>query len=406
MKIGILTPHSQLNFGGVLQAWAMLEGAREVCDAETWFLDYWTDARNGALECGVPDWSWRHWVKMILRGLLGGGELSFLLRQWRTKRWMKKCFRKTPFHFTKFLDLQSNDLKTQINQFDLISVGSDQVWVYAPFRLPDPFLLDGAPLVPAIAYAASFGMIEVPLEARQIYTDGFKRFAAIGVREKSAIALVESCGGKATHVADPTLMVGFDFWHRLFKPKEGRRLVYYKLSASVVDDLPRLEEFARKNHCKVDVFVDSAMNQVYYPVSFRRPWKTLNIWWRRLVTPVRLHLGAGPLQFVKAISRAKWVMTDSFHGLMFSTIYGKNVREIKPTLEYRIQMFARIADFAADFIDGDVVSDSISDALASFEKGETIHYRRAEIDAFINRSRVWLADAAKYAAAKSSNLKS
>ena len=53
MKIGILTPHSQLNFGGVLQAWAMLEGAREVCGAETMFLDYWTDEKNIDLERGV-----------------------------------------------------------------------------------------------------------------------------------------------------------------------------------------------------------------------------------------------------------------------------------------------------------------------------------------------------------------
>ena len=406
MKIGILTPHSQLNFGGVLQAWAMLEGAREVCGAETMFLDYWTDEKNVDLERGVPDWSWRRWVKVVLRGLLGSGELSFLLRQWRTKRWMKKYFRNSPFHFTKFSGSQSDKLQTQIRQFDLISVGSDQVWAYAPFRLPDPFLLEGAPSVPAIAYAASFGMIEIPAEARQIYADGFNRFATIGVREKSAVALVESCGGKATHVADPTLMVGFDFWYRLYKPKEERRLVYYKISTSVVEDLPRLEEFARKNHCKVDVFVDSVMNQVYYPASFRRPWRSLKIWWRRLATPVRIHLGAGPLQFVKAISRAKWVMTDSFHGLMFSTIYGKNVREIKPTLEFRIKMFARIADFAADFIEGDIVSDSMDEVLASFERGETIAYRNDEIDAFIHHSRNWLADAAKQAEAQSPNSKS
>ena len=390
MKVGILTPHSQLNYGGVLQAWAMLESLSSIPGVEAVFLDWWADKDNVDLDRGVSKWSLRRWLGEIVRAMLGLGNGSFLLRQWRTRRMMRRFYRLSSYHFCKWQEVAALDV-------DVVSVGSDQVWYYAPFRLPDPYLLEGLPAgFPAIAYAASFGMVDVPAPAAEVYRRGFRRFRAIGVREKSAVGIVEKLGARATHVADPTLLAGQEFWRRHFKARDKKRLVCYIISEDVRRFLPQLERFAREQACRVDVFVDSLANPIHFKSPFgglarARGW--CRMVWKRLFSPVRLHMGAGPLEFVKGMAEARWVFTDSFHGLMFSTIFEKNVRLIRPTIPYRIQMFSRISEFLSDFVDGDPLVGTFDEGLHSLIESKPVSYRREQIDAFVKHSRDWLVDA-------------
>ena len=82
---------------------------------------------------------------------------------------------------------------------------------------------------------------------------------------------------------------------------------------------------------------------------------------------VRFRESAGPVQFLKRFSRARWVVTDSFHGLMFATILGKNVRVLVPPDGGRRELFVRIADFASHF-SRPVVCRNLDEALKSLQE--------------------------------------
>lgn len=391
MKIGILTFHSQLNYGGVLQCWALQQALIRL-GHDVVVIDRWWDKANYQLWRGVDKWGWRDWARLIKHALVATGELSILLRQWRTIHWMRREWKLTPYHFSEWREVRDAGL-------DAICVGSDQVWSYTKGFNTRPYLLDGAPKVPAIAYAVSMGMPQLPDDAsKKLFSEGARRFSTISVRERTGQEILASVGVATAHVADPTLMIGREFWHEMFPRRERRRLVAYIISESIAPQLPILKAFAKREHCKVDVLLDVVNNPIYYAGPLHS-WRNAVKWVLRLLdnwfSPVRIHSAAGPIEFVKYFSRAKWVVSDSFHALMFSTVYGKNVRLLRPTIPFRVRMFSRISDFVQDFVEGQAVSESMDEALKSFSQGESITFREGLIAAFVKKSQDWLSNAAK-----------
>jgi len=111
----------------------------------------------------------------------------------------------------------------------------------------------------------------------------------------------------------------------------------------------------------------------------------------RLSLRVQIMDGAGPKEFYKAFEKASWVVSDSFHALMFSICNGCNARIVRPSSEKRLRMFARIEEFAAH-TNGQLVVDSVSSALDSFTRGEKINFDYDWINSRCHDSEKWLRD--------------
>ena len=101
---------------------------------------------------------------------------------------------------------------------------------------------------------------------------------------------------------------------------------------------------------------------------------------------------AGPREFVDLFSSADWIVSDSFHALMFSLIFKSNIRIISPKTEARCQMFARIKEISAH-MKGNLIVDDVASALESFSKGEGVAIdedwlskRRQESVAYLRRN--------------------
>ena len=99
----------------------------------------------------------------------------------------------------------------------------------------------------------------------------------------------------------------------------------------------------------------------------------------------------GPREFLESVLSADWVLTDSFHAVVFSALFGKNVRVLAPQTETRRMMFSRIGELeewllpSCDFICKDVES-----ALVSFvKKGRTV-FDKAKIAQRRKESLSWL----------------
>lgn len=197
-------------------------------------------------------------------------------------------------------------------KLDCLIVGSDQVWreEYSPY-LTDffaGFLPEDAEML-KITYGASFGTSENPISEQMLETCKrlSSRFDAISVREKSAVGLVEQYFGKhAELVLDPTLLLGAEDYvidrHKTAccpVTTEHDTLVSYvldidekkaKISNEVADALGLKERFMGFRPQKTDGSPDKMIPVQFWLDNFRN---------------------------------ASFVVTDSFHGCVFSIINRK-----------------------------------------------------------------------------------
>ena len=192
--------------------------------------------------------------------------------------------------------------------YDAVVVGSDQVWT--PMSLPNKFfnLLFVDDSVHKIAYASSFGVSEIPSFQRKetgLYLD---RFYRIGVREERGKEIVEELSHqKATVVADPTLLLTREEWEAEIsdaRPNESEPYIFcYFLGTN---------QEARK-----------AANQLRKQTGY----KIITIRHMDEYVPKDEQFGdeapynVDPNDFVKYISKAAYVCTDSFHCTVFSILF-------------------------------------------------------------------------------------
>jgi len=381
MKVGILTFHSQLNYGGVLQCWALVQALRGL-GHEVVVIDRWLDPQNKQLLGGYPWFGFKEWVGFVLRGLMGCGQFGLFVRHRRTVKFVKSLGL-TAYHFYDWKDAPKN------LGIDCIVVGSDQVWHSGDWAwpTPDPYLLHGAPSVKAIAYAASFGLRELPKQYD--YAGGFRNFAAISVREAEGVGLVKETGYPhvVRHVVDPTLLLEKEEWFKVARPatKQGR-LVCYFLSQDLRQVVPIVEGWARLHGWSVDIVCSSCYKT--FPKSFGDVLKRFYSFFSP--SPVNVHTAFGPVEFVKSFAGADACITDSFHAVMFSSIYNLNVRFLRPNSDERCAMFARIEEFSASSIRGAFIESDISAALNSLLVGTRTSYKSQVIDARRSESLDWI----------------
>ena len=383
MRIGILTLHDSPNYGAVLQAYAMrayLTGLGH----EAFVIDRRRDSRNAPLRTPSAE---RDSIRLL--GLFKvdarNGAREYARRCERTLAFERDRIGMSPYHFHGWKDAPS-DLG-----LDLVVVGSDQVW-NANNLDPADYLLNGVPgNPPGIAYAASVGMPEIPADRLEAFRTGFARFAAIGVRERETVEMVRSLGFTAEHVVDPVLLAGRDVWKDVLAADaaEAPRTFAYFLAEDIPAMLPELADFAARTGRRVDLFVDWFVRRAPHGVS---GWMKNGRFWREWrQRGIDFRLNAGPEEFVRSISAAEAVVSNSYHALMFSLVFGREVRIVLPTHPVRRKMNARLCEFKELLEGGMLVCDSLGAALASFESNTRTVIRSEILASRIAFSRAWLA---------------
>ena len=385
MKIGILTLHDSPNYGAVLQAYAMrsyLTGRGH----EAFVIDRRRDPGNVPLRTPPAE---RDSVRLfgLFKADARNGVCEYARRCARTLAFERDRIGMSAYHFHDWQDAP-RDLG-----LDLVLVGSDQVWNANNLDPADYLLKDIPGNPPGIAYAASIGMPEIPAEKVGEFRAGFARFAAIGVREREAAETVRALGFAAEHVVDPVLLAGWDVWKDLLAADAAHvggtpRTFAYFLAEDVEAMLPELADFAAKTGCRVELFVDWFVRRTPHGVGgWIRNGKFWKAWRRR---GIDFRLDAGPEEFVRAIAAAKAVVSNSYHALMFSLVFGKEVRIVLPTHPVRRKMNARLREFEGTLTEGPLLADKLSDALKSIASGERVRIRDEALASRISSSARWL----------------
>lgn len=395
LKIGILTLHSQTNYGGVLQAYALQEVLTQLGhDVE--IVDRWFDERNGGLRGIVASRSIVSWIKFIARALLGFGDAANYIRHVRTASKLHFLLNRTEYSFCHWKDAPSTF------HFDLLVVGSDQVWNADLQGKELPYLLEGAPGISAIAYGASFGTKSIPKALIERYKEGFARFSKISVREKEGCEIVNSAGFKAEHVADPTLLAELSDWNRvitllrLSKKKTKRKLVCYLIHDPLGFVVSILARFAKENNCEVEIFFGTPCTllpkNLYELIAISsgaiRAFFSKNIHTRATATPD---------EFLAEIASADMVLSDSFHALMFATIFRKNIRVLMPRNGRGSEGFSRLSEFVSEFLLTPTLCDSYEAAFQSFKSDPRTSYDEGRLKERRRQSMEWLKESIRIA---------
>ena len=194
-------------------------------------------------------------------------------------------------------------------EFDYCISGSDQVWntfSRTPEQMNDEldmYLLSFTNSK-KIACAASFGVGNLDSRFNTKFKENLSKFDFISVREQSGVEICKKIGIENVVLQnDPTMLLTVDDYRKIArtKEKESEYILVYILGNKTKFSWKEVQLFAKKNGLKI-VLVTANENSRF---SFnKQEFPTINEW-----------LGL--------YNNAKYVVTNSFHGTVFSLIFNK-----------------------------------------------------------------------------------
>lgn len=382
MRIGILTLHDSPNYGALLQAYA-LKRHLESLGHRTSVIDRRRRPDGRALRGPLPgSGRFRPWGLLNLDAHDGAAEYGRRMR--RTLRFQSERLGLTAFHFHDWCKAPT-DLG-----LDAIVIGSDQVW-NADNHDPADYLPGRVPVgIPTLSYAASVGTDRFPADREETVRRGLAALRGIGVREHAAADLVGRLGLCAETVVDPVLLAGAEVWSDLLADRRagGDKVLFYFLAEDFAALRPQAVAYARSRGARAVFFVDRLLRPA--PDGWKGWWCNRRDERRWHADGADLRLDAGPEEFLRELEGADAVVSNSYHALMFSLLFGKPVRIVLPTHPRRRQMNARLTEAARAFADGPVVWPDLAAALDSLSRGDRVAVRHEALAKERMRSAEWL----------------
>lgn len=309
MRIGILTLPLHINYGGILQAYA-LQTVLERMGHEVYVFDKPLEQDT------LPVWKMplSFGKRFIRKYILRRKNAEIFVERNKYRR------QKTSRHFTQRFIEQNihryvihHPFDVKESDFDAIVVGSDQIWRMLYFKsmwedrnAADAFLsfTDGWN-IKRVAYAASFGLDnpDIPSDEIDACKRAISQFDAVSVREQSGKNAIERLFGiKAEWMLDPTLLLqADDYLHLLQTTRIQKKNM---LMSYILDDNDTIDKL--RQYIATDKQLDVRLTNV----STDRRRKAL--------------VSQPPLEdWIESFVEADYVLTDSFHACVFSIIFHK-----------------------------------------------------------------------------------
>ena len=268
MKVGILTFHWGANYGAVIQAYALQQHIASLGHTVE-IIDYnpiKTKLIQFIQTCLSRDFKKLKKSKMIKQFVKEN--LSLSKRTYFTSKSLLKCK----------------------DEYDVVFCGSDQVWnesfLFYSESKPNPsyYLSFVGSNTKRCAYAISFGTESLQEKTKDVVLKEINKFSHISARENTGIEILKDLGFESQLVSDPTLLLSADDYSRLLDKKS------YKTNKAFCYILHNNQTTAKK----ICNYVDNTVELC--PCISEYEW---------------LH----------KIKNSEIVVTNSFHGIMFSIIF-------------------------------------------------------------------------------------
>lgn len=202
-----------------------------------------------------------------------------------------------------------NTIHKATAKYDSFIVGSDQVW--NPDWINQYLSLEFTNRKkPTSAYAASIGKISLTLEQKERLEAAVNNTDIISLREKESIpALAELTDKPIEYVLDPTLLLSKDKWNVVSSERiiEENYMFCYFLGNN--ENLRNVaSQYAKQKKLKIVTL--PYLNGAYRKVDDGFGDYAL--------------FDVSPKDFISLIKYASFVMTDSFHGAVFSHLFERS----------------------------------------------------------------------------------
>ena len=303
-SVGIMTVHQSVNCGASLQAYALYRTIEELGATPTiinycpkYFMSYMDDSR-------IEE---RRSLRGRIKTALIGDRLTATRDQFLS-------FGNTNYpRMTKRVNA-ANSLNHFASEFDCIVCGSDQIWNPPHVKYDDSWMLDFAKQSDTVlvSYAASIGKDHLSDKDMRWLAEGMLNFDHIGIREESGVKIAEDLGFHATHCVDPTLLRTKEEWKGQLSVHSGRRvpnkfIFYYPIEENNIES-SLLFQLKKMTGLKCVALTDSFRKPKYADIQIS---------------------GFSPRDFLDLVHGSTVVFTNSFHGLVFSLIFGKTLVSYK-----------------------------------------------------------------------------
>lgn len=283
MKVGILTFHRCINYGSYWQTRCLAEAMKKRGHTVE-ILDHYSNKINLA--------EWKCALQPVLPAFIPSSDIPLYRK-------------KIVSFFEAFEDLPLSksfplDNPEQMDSYDLVIVGSDEVWNLShPWYGYYPiFYGDGIQAKQVIAYAASFGNYDASASLEKDWAEKLRQFERISVRDKNSQRIIKSAlGWDVPQVLDPCFLFPVNPYPMALPFLQPYVAVYgHNFSENFIANI---KEFARSRGLPL------------ISIGYRNDWADEQ--W----------LTAGPLEFSAFMHSAQAVVTNFFHGCVFALINTK-----------------------------------------------------------------------------------
>lgn len=291
MKIGILTFHDAFNYGAVLQAHALQRYLTENTGHSIEIIDY------------IPDHKTRLFrIKPTSRNPIK--KIFFRIAEKKYGRDIYQCQEKFESFIKEFHSLSPKKYRTEedfkCSDYECVISGSDQV--FNPKKDSNIYYLGFKSNIGIkIAYAPSFGVSKITDEFKRLITPWINDYKYLSSREEGGAEILKDIIGKDIPVVcDPICLVSKSQWESILQVPPVENFIF-------VFDLN-----GGKNLMKVAnrLKKQTGLEIMYTSLKSYHPY----------VSGCKIIHNLGPLEWLGFIKKASYVVTDSFHAIMFSLI--------------------------------------------------------------------------------------
>ncbi len=301
-KVGIITfHHAKHSYGAILQAYATLSMVRKLgFDAE--IINYTNKYEQKELKFCQK--GLKNNIYMIISWIARNYIYNGIKNPCRNKRKLNCLYKNISKRYRSIKELNKTE-------YSILISGSDQIWnPEVTGMLDEAFLLNFGNPYKKISYASSIGSYRFTSEENNILKKNLSNFDYLSVREQyAADALEKIYDGNIQVVCDPTLLLTGDEWEKLFfeeiqnKKETGKYILTYFVGANIDTYWERIEKFV--NQKKLPVYNIQSHSKKYKHVD-------------------KAIYNIMPGDLVGYIRNADIVLTDSYHGTVFSINMKKN----------------------------------------------------------------------------------
>lgn len=307
-KVGIITFHASHNCGSMLQAYA-LQCFLQKNGYNPEMIDFSSEGQKALYSLYNKNKS----IKFAVRNLV------FHLHSKRLKNTRERyeAFKRQYFNLSDFSTSDMDEICVDELDYNAVIAGADQVWNTTISDYDDAYFLNWVKNAKRIAYAPSFGA-KNPLnyakdvnKIKQYLLD----FNSLSIREKNGQRWInELIGENVPVVLDPTLIIDKEDYEKITSKELNlpeKYIFYYSPSYSL-----NINKLVKKISKKYKLPVIAFNGKAYYLRGME-------------FCGFKLPDFEDPTSYLQLMKNATMIITTSFHGSIFSTLYHKKFWVVK-----------------------------------------------------------------------------